>query len=111
MSYKELLVLRKILTKLLDKQFIYTSNLPTLVSMLFIYKLGGRLWFYIDYKGLNTIIRKDWYLLLLIIETLKLLSKAKWLIKLNIIIAFHKIRVKDRDEWKTIFRIYYSFYK
>ena len=77
MSRKELLVLRKTLTKLFDKQFIYTSNSPILVSILFVYKLDGRLRFYIDYKGLNTIIRKNRYFLLLIIETLRLLSKAK----------------------------------
>ena len=65
------------LTKLLDKQFIYTSNLLTLASILFVYKLDDRLRFYIDYRGLNAIIRKDQYPLPLIIETLRSLSKAK----------------------------------
>ena len=98
MSYEELLIFRKTLTKLLNKQFIYTSNSPTLASILFVYKPDGRLRFYIDYKGLNAIIRKDQYPLLLIIETLRLLSKAKWLTKLDIIVAFHKIRVKEEDK-------------
>ena len=98
MSHEELLVLRKMLTELLDKQFIYASNSPISASVLFVYKPGGRLWFYIDYRGLNIIIRKDRYPLPLIIETLRLLSKAKWLTKLDIIVAFYKIRVKEEDK-------------
>ena len=56
-------------------------------------------------------IRKDRYPLPLITETLRSLSKAKWFIKLNIIVAFYKIRIREGDKWKTAFRTRYRLYK
>ena len=78
---------------------------------MFIRKPRGGLRFYVDYRGLNAITRKDRYPLPLINETLRLLSKAKWFTKLNVIAAFHKIRIKEGDEWKTAFRTRYGLFK
>jgi hypothetical protein len=77
MSRDELLVLRKTLTELLDKNFIRVSNSPTAAPVLFVKKPGGGLCFCIDYRGLNRITKKDRYLLLLIHEILRNISKAK----------------------------------
>ena len=52
-------------------------------------KLKGGIWFYINYRGLNTIIIKNWYPIPLIYKTLKRLSEAKIYTKLNIIAAFN----------------------
>ena len=46
-----------------------------------------------DYQGLNNIIKKDRYLLLLIKETLSGISKVKYFTKLNITAVFYKIRI------------------
>ncbi|XP_044717391.1 reverse transcriptase (RNA-dependent DNA polymerase) domain-containing protein [Hirsutella rhossiliensis] len=73
MSREELIVLRKTLTELLDKGFIRASSSPASAPVLF----------------------KDRYPLPLIEETLRSLSKAKWLTKLDVIAAFHKIRVEE----------------
>ena len=43
MSRDELLVLRKTLTDLLDKEFIRVSNSPAAALVLFVRKLGGGL--------------------------------------------------------------------
>ena len=59
MSRDELLVLRKTLTKLLNKGFIRVSNSLAAAPILFIRKLGGGLRFYIDYYTLNKLTRKD----------------------------------------------------
>jgi len=59
MSHEELIVLRKTLIELLDKDFIRASSSLALALVLFVRKLGGRLRFYIDYRGLNAITRKD----------------------------------------------------
>jgi hypothetical protein len=59
MSWDELLVLRKTLTEYLNKGFIRISNSPALALILFVRKLGGGLHFYVDYRGLNKITRKD----------------------------------------------------
>ena len=77
MSRDELLILRKTLTELLDKRFIRVSNSLAAVPVLFVKKPGGGLRFYIDYRGLNKITRKNRYPLLLIYETLRNIGQAK----------------------------------
>ena len=77
MFREELIVLRKTLTKLLDKNFIRASNSLVSIPVLFIKKPGGGFWFYVNYRGLNVITRKDRYFLFLIEKILRLLLKAK----------------------------------
>ena len=111
MSQEELILLRKTLTELLDKNFIRASSSPATAPVLFAKKPGGDLYFYMDYRGLNAITYKDQYPIPLISETLRSLSKVKWLTKLDVIVAFHKIRIKERDEWKTAFRTCYGLFE
>ena len=49
MLKEELLVLQKTLIKYLNKEFIWMSNLPAVIPMLFAWKFNNELWFYIDY--------------------------------------------------------------
>ena len=111
MSRDELLVLRKTLTELLDKNFIRLSKSPAGAPVLFAKKPGGGLRFCVDYRGLNAVTRKDRYPLPLIRETLGAMSKAKWLTKLDVSAAFYKIRIKKGEEWKTAFRTRYGLYE
>ena len=111
MSRGELLVLRKELTSLLEKGFIRVSSSPAAAPVLFAKKPGGGLRLCIDYRALNAITRKDRYPLPLIQETLNNLSKAKWFTKLDVIAAFHKIRVAKGDEWKTAFRTRFGLFE
>ena len=73
----QLLVLRKTLTELLNNSFIRASTSAAGVPIIFIRKPGRGLRFYIDYRGLNTVSKKDAYLLLLIKETLKMIASAR----------------------------------
>ena len=111
MSRDELLVLRKTLTDLLDKGFIRVSNSPAAAPVLFVRKPGGGLRFCVDYRGLNKITRKDRYPLPLIHETLRNIGNAKWFTKLDVIAAFHKIRIEEGSEWMTAFRTRYGLYE
>lgn len=111
MSHDELLVLRKELTSLLNKKFIQESKSPAAAPVLFARKPGGGLRFCVDYRKLNAITRKDRYPLPLIRETLAALSKAKWLTKLDVSSAFHRIRMAKGEEWKTAFRTRYGLYE
>lgn len=111
MSREELLLLRKTLTELLDKNFIRVSSSPAAAPVLFAKKPGGGLRFCVDYRALNAITRKDRYPLPLIRETLRSISHAKWLTKLDVTAAFHKIRITEGDEWKTAFRTRYGLYE
>lgn len=104
MSRDELLVLRKTLTELLDKNWIRASSSPGGAPVLFVKKPGGGLRFCVDYRALNKITQKDRYPLPLVRETLRAISKAKWITKVDVRAAFHRNRVKTGDEWKTAFR-------
>lgn len=70
MSNEELLVLRKTLNELLDKNFIRVSKSLAAALVLFVRKLSEGLRFYIDYRALNALTKKDRYPLPLIHETL-----------------------------------------
>lgn len=111
MSRDELLVLRKTLTELLDKGFIRVSNSPAAAPVLFVKKPSGGLRFCVDYRALNNLSKKDRYPLPLINETLERIGKANWFTKLDVIAAFHKIRVAEGDEWKTAFRTRYGLFE
>lgn len=111
MSKDELLVLRKTLSDYLDKGFIRVSNSPAAAPVLFAKKPGGGLRFCVDYRALNRLTRKDRYPLPLIQETLRSLTKAKWFTKLDVISAFHRLRIAQGDEWKTAFRTRYGLYE
>ena len=86
------MVLRKTLNKLLDKGFIRINNSLTGTPVLFVKKKGG-LRFYMHYRGLNNITRKDQYPLLLIKKTLSGILKIKYFTKLNITVVFYRIRI------------------
>ena len=105
MSKDQLLVLRKTLIELLDNDFIQVSNSPVVALVIFVKKPGGGLRFCIDYHRLNEISRKDSYLIPRIDETLRTIAVAKYISKVDVISAFHRIHVKDGDEWKTAFNI------
>jgi hypothetical protein len=59
MSKDKVLVVKKYINKHLNKGFIRPSIFLTAVSILLAKKLGGGIQFYINYKGLNTIIIKN----------------------------------------------------
>jgi hypothetical protein len=111
MSREELLVLRKELTSYLDRGFIRVSRSSAAAPVLFVKKPGGGLRFCVDYRALNAISKKDRYPLPLIHETLNQISKAKWFTKLDVIQAFHRIRIAEGDEWKTAFRTRFGLYE
>ena len=97
-SREELLVLKKELIRLLDKRFIRVSKSAIRVSVLFIYKPDEGLRFCINYRALNKITRKDCYPLSLIQKILHQLNKTKWFIKLDISIAFHKLKIYKKNK-------------
>ena len=55
----KLLVIKKYINKHLDKGFIYSSISLVVTPIFLIKKLGGGIQFYINYRGLNTIIIKN----------------------------------------------------
>ena len=111
MSKDQLLVLRKTLTELLDNGFIRVSNSPTAAPVIFVKKPGGGLRFCVDYRRLNEISRKDSYPIPHIDKTLRTTTATKYISKVDVISAFHRIRVKDGDEKKTTFNTHFGLYE
>lgn len=111
MNRDELFLLRKTLNEYLAKGFIRVSNSPAAAPILFARKPGGGVRFCCDYRALNKITRKDRYPLPLIQETLDRISRAKWFTKLDVIAAFHRIRIAEGDEWMTAFRTRFGLFE
>jgi len=74
------------------------------MPILFIPKLDRTIRLYINYRGLNKIIIKNRYLLLLVSKILDQLSRAKIFTKLNLRDAYYRLRIKEGDKWKTAFK-------
>ena len=84
MLAKELKVVKKYLVKNLDKGFIKLSQVLFMALVLFVKKLDRSLYFYINYRKLNLLTKKDWYSLLLINKTLAWIGRTKLFTKLDI---------------------------
>jgi transposase InsO family protein len=111
MSKGELLVLRKTLDDLSEKGYIRASTSEAAAPVLFARKPGGGLRFCCDYRALNAITKHDRYPLPLIPETLRNLTEAKWLTKVDVVSAFHQIRMAKGEEHKTAFRTRFGSYE
>ena len=103
MLVEELKVVKKYLVKNLDKGFIEPSQVPFTAPILFVKKLDGLLRFYIDYRKLNLLIKKDQYPLPLIDKTLAWIRRTKLFTKLDIRQAFYRIRIHPDLEELTTF--------
>jgi hypothetical protein len=111
MSLDELKVLRKYLDDNLAKGFIRPSLFPAAAPIFFVRKPGGGFRLCVDYRGLNAIIIKNRYPLSLVKETLNLMCGAVIFTKFNIVAAFHNLRMKLGEEYKTAFRLRLGLYE
>ena len=73
-SKDKLLVVKKYINKYLNKGFICFSIFLAAAPILLAKKLGGGIQLYINYRGLNTIIIKNQYPILLIYKTFEWFS-------------------------------------
>jgi transposase InsO family protein len=111
MSPDELIVLKKFITDLQEQHFIRPSSSSAASPVLLVKKPGGGIRFCVDYRKLNEMTKKDRYPLPLIGETLERIGKAKWFTKVDVVGAFHRIRIKEGDEWKTAFRTRFGLFE
>ncbi len=111
MSDYKLQKMKNYLIKHLNKSFISFSSISYTSFILFIEKKDDSLRFCVDYRKLNALIKRDRYSLFLIDETLTHIQDSKYLIRLNIIVIFNKLRMHSRSKDLTIFIISFDFYK
>jgi hypothetical protein len=65
----------------------------------------------VDYRKLNDVTVKNSYPLPRIDELQDNVQQAKWFTTLDIDEAYHQIRIKEGDEWKTAFRTKFGLYE
>jgi transposase InsO family protein len=107
----ELEVLRAYIDEALANGRIRYSRSPTGAPVLFVPKKGGKLRLCVDYRALNKVTRKNRAPLPLINEILDRLAKAKRFTKLDLKDAYHRLRIREGDEWKTAFRCRYGHFE
>jgi hypothetical protein len=90
---------------------IRPSTSPAGSPILFVPKKDGSLRLCVDYRGLNGVTLKNRHPLPLITEILDRVQGANWFTKLDLRDAYHRIRIKRGDEWKTAFRCRYGHFE
>ena len=79
------------------------TSSPAGAGFFFVGKKDGSLRPCIDYRGLNEITVKNRYPILLISSAFNALQKACYFTKLDLRNAYHLVRIREGDEWKTAF--------
>ncbi len=82
---------------------IRPSSSPAGAGFFFVGKKDGSLRPCIDYRGLNDITVKNRYPLTLMSSAFELLQGAAIFTKLDLRNAYHLVRIREGDEWKTAF--------
>ncbi len=107
----ELETLKTYIETNLKNRFIRPSKTPASVPILFDRKPDGSPRLCVDYRGLNNLNIKNRYLLPLIGESLERFGRAKRFPQLDLTSPYHRMRIREGDEWKTAFRTRYGHFE
>ena len=107
----ELKTLKTYIETNLANGFICPSKSLAGAPILFDKKQDGSLRLCVDYRGLNNITIKNRYPLPLVGKSLDRLGRAKRFTQLDLTSAYHRMRIKEGDEWKTAFRTRYGHFE
>ena len=99
----ELETLKTYIETNLANSFIHPLKSPAGTPILFYKKPDGSLCLCVNYRGLNNIIIKNQYLFVLVSESLDCLGHAKQFTQLDLTSAYHRMRIKEDNKWKTVF--------
>ena len=107
----ELETLKTYIKTNLASSFIRPSKSPASAPILFVQKKDGSLRLCIDYRGLNNLTITNRYPLHLIGKLLDRLGRAKHFTQMDLTNAYHQMRIREGDEWKTAFRTLYGHFE
>ncbi len=107
----ELETLKTYIETHLKTGFIWPFKSPAGALILFDKKPDGSLRLCVDYWGLNNLTIKNRYLLPLIGEALDRLGRAKRFTQLDLTSAYHRMRIREGDEWKMGFCTRYGHFE
>ena len=103
--------IKKYLNEHLKKEFIVSNYVLFASLILFIKKSNKELRFYINYKELNAIVKRNLCFISLINEILTKIQDYKYFTRLNIIVTFNKLRMHLGSENFITFIISFETYK
>ncbi|KAL0180316.1 hypothetical protein M9458_025758, partial [Cirrhinus mrigala] len=103
LSGPEYEAMQEYISEALSAGLIRPSSSPAGAGFFFVGKRDGGLRPCIDYRGLNQITIKNRYPLPLISSAFELLQGAVIFTKLDLRNAYHLVRIREGDEWKTAF--------
>jgi hypothetical protein len=104
-------ILKDYLNKNFEKEYIQRFINLVGAPILFISKKNGGFRLYVDYKDFNKITIKNRYPLFLIKEILDRLNCVAVYTKYDLKNIYYRIRIRKENEWKTIFKIKYSYFE
>ena len=107
----ELETLKTYIETNLANGFIRPSKSPAGALILFDLKSDSFFGLCVDSRGLNNLTIKNRYPLPLIGESLDRLGRAKRFTQLDLTSAYHRMRIREGDEWKTAFRTRYGHFE
>lgn len=111
LSPPERLAMERYIEDSLAAGIIRPSSSPAGAGFFFVSKKDGSPRPCIDYRGLNDITVKNKYPLPLMSGAFELLQGATIFSKLDLRNAYHLVRIKDGDEWKTAFNTHTGHYE
>ena len=111
MSREQVSIVKKYIDKIFEKKFIKFSHFLYATSILIVKKLKSDLRVCIDYRALNALTIKNRNVSSLIREILARLYLTKYFSKFDIIVVFNEIRIKEKNEKKTIFLTRYELFE
>ena len=88
---------------MIGKGFIRPSVSLYALPVLVVKKLEGRLRICVDYRGLNSVTKKNRNAPPSIKETLTRMSKVRIISIVDVIAAFNSVRIKDSNKEKIVF--------
>ncbi len=106
----KLKILKTYIDEYMKKEFIIEFVSFASVFIFFVKKFDDKLCLCVNYRELNEIFIKNQYLLLLINENWNKLFEAKVFSKLNVRDVFHRICIKNDDEWNMTFKCRFDHY-
>jgi hypothetical protein len=90
--------------ELLHKGHIRPISSPCESPIVLVQKKDGTWRICIDYRALNKITVKNWYLIPQIDDLLDQLTGAKYFCKIDLKSGYHQVPIEQRDVWKTAFK-------
>ena len=111
LSFKKLKKFEKYLKKNLIKKFINFSKILFVFFIFFVFKSNDELRMCVDYRKFDVITKRNDYSISLIKKTLIKIINCKYISKLNIIVAFNKLRMIENNENFITFICFLKIYK